>query len=83
MKEMFYGARSFTGSMGDVAEWKTDALTDMSSVFYTTPYRGSLAWNTSRVTTMSYAFYQSDFNGEGVAEWDVSLVKDFSYACTF
>jgi hypothetical protein len=83
MREMFYGARSFTGSSGDLAEWNTQSLIDMSSAFYGAPYRGSLPWNTGQVTNMAYAFYQSDFNGDGVDVWDVSNVSDFSYTCTF
>lgn len=81
MKEMFYGAKSFTGIPADVSAWRTHALKDINGIFYMTPYRGSLYWDMSRVTDMSYAFYASDFSGNGVHAWNVSQVKTFEFTC--
>lgn len=83
MKEMFYGAKSLTGLQGDLGDWVTSSLKTMSGIFYETPYRGSIKWDLSRVTDMSYAFALSDYGGDGVDNWNVSQVEDFSFACTF
>jgi Mycoplasma protein of unknown function, DUF285 len=81
MKNMFGSASSFTGSNGDLSNWETWNVKDLSSMFYMSAYRGSLSnWNTTQVTDMSYMFYQSDFDGV-IAGWTTSRVQDFSYMC--
>jgi Mycoplasma protein of unknown function, DUF285 len=78
---MFAGTKSFTGTMGDLSDWTTTSVQDLSKIFERSTYRGSLSnWNTSKVTDFSYMFYQSDFSGN-ISSWYVSNGEDFSFAC--
>jgi Mycoplasma protein of unknown function, DUF285 len=83
MSKLFAGTKSFTGSMGDLSNWKTPSVRDLSHVFELSSYLGSLSkWNTSQVTDFSYMFYASHFIGD-ISRWDVRNGDDFSFACKF
>ena len=83
MNSMFAGTESFMGTMGDLSNWETSSVRDLSKIFERSSYRGSLAnWNTSQVTDFSYMFQESEFSGN-ISAWDVSSGTDFSFSCTF
>ena len=83
MSSMFAGTESFMGTMGDLSNWETSSVRDLSKIFERSSYRGSLAnWNTSQVTDFSYMFQESEFSGN-ISAWDVSRGTDFSFACTY
>jgi hypothetical protein len=83
MSSMFAGTESFMGTMGDLSDWDTSSVRDLSKIFERSSYRGSLAnWKTSQVTDFSYMFQESEFSGN-ISAWDVSRGTDFSFACTF
>jgi hypothetical protein len=80
---MFAGTESFMGTTGDLSNWDTSSVRDLSKIFERSSYRGSLAnWNTSKVTDFSYMFQESEFSGN-ISAWDVSRGTDFSFACKF
>ena len=80
---MFAGTESFMGTMGDLSNWKTATVRDMSKMFERSSYRGSLAyWKTSQVVDFSYMFQESEFSGN-ISAWDVSRATDFSFTCKF
>ena len=84
---------SAIGVYGNISDWDTSEVTDMSYLFsqyrdasYTNGYCSTFdkfnedisKWNTSSVTTMSNMFqYAASFNGD-VSAWDVSSVTDLS-----
>ena len=83
MSSMFAGTTSFMGTAGDLSNWKTSSVRDLSKIFERSSYRGSLAnWTTSQVIDFSFMFQESEFSGN-ISAWDVSRGVDFSFACTF
>eukprot|EP00939_MAST-03C_sp_MAST-3C-sp1_P000514 g514.t1 len=66
---------------GEIEEWRTGNVTDMSFLFYDINMSFSLTgWDTSKVTDMAVMFYQSlQFEGAGVSEFNTSRVTDMSY----
>jgi surface protein len=83
-KDMFYDAIEF---IGDITNWDTSRVTDMSSMFYNTKnFNQELKWDTSSVTDMNCMFFNlRRFNKE--LKWDTSNVTDmnrmFNYAKKF
>ena len=71
-------AAGAAATYGDISEWDTSAVTDMSGTawnvgFFPSTFDGDVsAWDTSAVTTMAFMFYNADaFNGD-VSAWDTS-----------
>jgi hypothetical protein len=54
-------------------------VTDMSAIFYKSPFNGDISqWNVSNVTCMNRMFAGSSFDGD-ISNWNVSNVKDMCY----
>jgi surface protein len=64
---------------GDISEWDTSKVTDMSELFEGTEFSGDISgWNTGSVTDMSGMFYYAtSFNGD-ISGWDTGSVTDMS-----
>ena len=84
MAGMFEGINNLT-DIDALANWETDSLTDINSLFY----QGSLTnvdalanWNVSKVTNMGWVFYQNKplQNIDGLSEWDTGKVENFKSA---
>ena len=57
----------------------TSAITDMSSLFSNSRFRGDISeWNVANVKDMSIMFYGCPFNGD-ISKWDVSNVERMHY----
>ena len=55
------------------------ALTDMSFLFFDSPFNGDISrWNVSNVTDMCNMFYRSKFNGD-LSGWDVFNVTNMRF----
>ena len=71
-------------SVGDLSNWNTSNVTDMSGMFndcYVLTSVGNLSkWNTSKVTDMSWMFNGcNSFEQKDVNNWNMSNVQDVSY----
>ena len=72
MTGVFYENSQFNG---DISQWNTSNVTDMSDMFKYSQFNGDISgWNTSNVQAMSAMFYKSQFNGN-ISHWDTSHVQ--------
>ena len=90
---MFYyaGYNSTTWNIGDLSEWKTSNVTNMSYMFSNAGYNsttwniGDLSeWNTSNVTNMSSMFSYAGYNSlifyaGDLGDWNTSNVTSMSW----
>ena len=79
MNSMFRGATSFNGNLSD---WDTSSVKDMSAMFANTSFNQDISdWDTSSVKDMSAMFantsFNQDINTSGDA-WNTSSVTDMS-----
>ena len=66
---------------GDISQWDTSNVKDMSWMFYQSKFNGDLSkWDTSNVRNMKRMFYYSEFTGD-ISKWDVSKVTNME--CMF
>ena len=73
MSDLFVG----TDFNGDISQWNTSNVTDMSFMFYDCEsFNQDISdWDVSNVTNMNYMFYKcTNFNTD-ISDWDVSNVK--------
>ena len=73
MSDLFVG----TDFNGDISNWNTSNVTDMSFMFYDCEsFKQDISdWDVSNVTNMNYMFYKcTNFNTD-ISDWDVSNVK--------
>ena len=80
LSELFSSAtlREFNG---DISQWDTSNVKDMSWMFYQSKFNGDLSkWDTSNVRNMKRMFYYSEFTGD-ISKWDVSKVTNME--CMF
>lgn len=70
----FFGCTSLT-SIPTISEWDTSQVTDLGSLFHSTPFTGDLStWDTSSATSMAGMFASTTaFNGE-ISAWDTAHV---------
>jgi len=66
---------------GDINEWNTENITDMSYLFYEARlFNENISnWNTLNVIDMSYMFYNAENFNQYLNNWDVSNVKSIKY----
>ena len=77
MKDMFYGAMNFDG---DLSQWDTSNVTNMSRMFSGTSFNGDLRlWDTSSVTDLSFMFANNDSFNSDISQWNTAKVIDMSY----
>ena len=61
---------------GDISQWDTSNVTNMSRMFRNSSFNGDLSkWNIGQVMDMTAMFQSSPFNGN-ISNWDVSRVTD-------
>ena len=85
------GSNATTFDIGDISNWDTSSVTNMSQMFLSTGKNattwriGDLSgWDTSNVTTMSYMFNNAGYkattwNIGDLSNWDTSNVTNMSY----
>jgi hypothetical protein len=62
-----------------VSPKRTEEVTDMSSMFESTPFNGDISrWDVSRVTNMSGMFMNTPFNGD-ISGWNISSVTNMEH----
>ena len=66
---------------GDISEWCTEAVTDMSLAFKNQQtFNADIGgWDTSNVTNMSEMFYNARAFNRDIGRWDTSNVRDMGY----
>ncbi|XRA99628.1 EF-hand domain-containing protein [Pycnococcus provasolii] len=67
---------SATNLFGEISEWDTSKVTDMSDLFNNAPdFNEDISgWDTSKVTDMSYMFYDAKAFNQDISRWDTSKV---------
>merc|ERR1712118_637342 len=75
MYHMFVGAEAFNG---DLSNWNTSAVTNMSGMFYEArAFNGDISsWDTSAVTLMRDMFGKAYAFNQDISNWDVMAVTD-------
>ena len=76
MKGMFWnGATSFNG---DIGNWNTSSVTDMSYMFYNvSTFNHDISnWDVRAVTDMSYMFNRAAAFNQDIGSWNVSSLKN-------
>jgi hypothetical protein len=59
---------------GDLSQWDTSSVTNMSGMFYASFFAGDIStWDVTSVTNMSQMFAGAAFNGD-LSSWNVSAV---------
>ena len=81
VKEWCEDQESTLNKYGDINEWDTSEVTDMSKLFdckfkFNSPIGN---WNVSKVTNMKDIFYFAKKFNQSLNNWDVSNVTDMSY----
>ena len=85
MDYMFNRAYKLT-SIGDISNWDTSKVTDMSGTFNNTDSLTSLdisSWDTSNVTNMSDMFGGTNLTSLDLSGWDTSQVTNMSDMFSF
>ena len=78
LKEIIRLRISKEGYHCDLNDIDTSLITDMSSLFLYSSFKGNISnWDTSNVRKMKWMFYKSTFNND-ISNWDVSKVEDMS-----
>ena len=81
--------QSVVDKYGDIGEWNTNQVTDMSELFeYHAEFNEDISqWDTSNVTNMKSMFSDAKSFNQPLEGWDVSKVKDmtsmFAHAYSF
>ncbi|ACL42438.1 lipoprotein (plasmid) [Pseudarthrobacter chlorophenolicus A6] len=74
---LFDSATSFNG---DISDWDTSNVTDMSWMFSGSAFNQDISgWNTSKVTEMGMMFYNADAFNQDISGWDTSNVSNMLY----
>ncbi len=65
---------------GDINDWDTSQVTDMSELFsHAYEFNSPIGnWNVSNVKTMKQMFFEANSFNQPIENWDVSNVKDMS-----
>lgn len=76
MGNLIYPDKAFNG---DISQWDTSNVTDMSSMFYQSLFTGDISkWNISKVKNMRSMFEGSIFNSD-ISQWNTSNLENMSF----
>jgi surface protein len=78
MSELFLRFNVLENFNGDISQWDTSNVTNMSRIFSFSNFNGNIGeWDVSKVKNMKGAFIGSKFN-QDISKWDVSKVENMS-----